>query len=291
MPTDILHALMVIALFGTMFVILIAWEAWYWRTRDRHDVYNFKETVSNIATALLYKVTDGLLVAFFASTGFAWVQQFSLHLQPSNPWVSAVVLFIAVDLTFWFYHYFLHKVRWGWVGHSIHHSSSRFNLSTALRQNFLIDFTFVAAVWWLPVAWLGFDKMSVIVAIELNLFYQFFIHTQVIERLPRWVEFVFNTPSHHRVHHGRNSTQIDRNFGGVLIVWDRLFGTFVDERDAGQIDYGIGLRQPNSLNPLWLSVAEFCYMWRDAWRYKDLRVLWKNPDWVEQTYLVSKGDA
>ncbi|WP_141554295.1 sterol desaturase family protein, partial [Tenacibaculum discolor] len=97
-------------------------------------------------------------------------------------------------------------------------------------------------VWCLPLALIGFDKMSVVMAIELNLFYQFFIHTEVIRRLPAWYEAIFNTPSHHRVHHGRSPAQIDTNFGGVLIIWDRLFGTFVDERDAGQIVYGISRR-------------------------------------------------
>lgn len=138
----------------------------------------------------------------------------------------------------------------------------------------------LALLWWLPLALIGFDKMSVVVAIELNLFYQFFIHTEVVGRLPRWFEAVFNTPSHHRVHHGSNPGQLDTNFGGIFIIWDRLFGTFVDKRDAGTIAYGIAQRQPRTLNPLRLNLDEWFAMWRDVWQRKDLRVLWKHPDWV-----------
>jgi sterol desaturase/sphingolipid hydroxylase (fatty acid hydroxylase superfamily) len=194
------------------------------------------------------------------------------------------VLFFVTDFLFYILHVVLHKMRYAWCSHITHHSSTRFNLSTALRQNFLFDLSGVAILWCLPLALIGFDKMSAVLAIEMNLFYQFFIHTEVVDRLPAWCEAVFNTPSHHRVHHGSKPDQMETNFGGVLIIWDRFFGTFTDERDAGTISYGITHRQPRTLNPLRLNLDEWFCMWRDVWRYRDLRILWKHPDWVEETY-------
>ena len=205
------------------------------------------------------------------------------NLFATNPWLGWVVLFVVADLLFYGLHWLMHKTRYGWCSHITHHSSTRYNLSTALRQNVLFDLSGLALLWWLPLALIGFDKFSVVLTIELNLFFQFFIHTEVIKRMPAWYEAIFNTPSHHRVHHGRNPGQLDTNFGGVFIIWDRLFGTFVDERDAGTIAYGISHRQPTTLNPLRLNLDEWFAMWCDAWRYKDLRILWKHPDWVEET--------
>ena len=278
---DILHALGFVLAAGSVFLALILAERAWWIRRQRPEAYDLRESMANVATGFLYKMVDGAFVAGVITVFFDQVQGWGLQAAPSNPWLAALCLFVATDFVFYVAHVVMHKLRYGWCSHITHHSSERFNLSTALRQNFLFDLSGLALLWWLPLALLGFDKMAVIIAVELNLFYQFFLHTEVVGRLPRWVEAVFNTPSHHRVHHGRNPAQIDTNFGGVLIVWDRLFGTFVDEREAGAIVYGISHRQPRTLNPLRLNLDEWCAMWRDAWRLRDLRVLWKHPDWVE----------
>lgn len=276
---DVLHALLFILAAGSMFLALILWEAAYWRRHHAPNAYSLKETLANIVTGVLYKMTDAVVVAVFISIFYDTVRKVGLEYTPSNPWVGYAVLFVATDLLFYGLHIVMHKTRYGWATHITHHSSTRFNFSTALRQNFLFDLTGLALLWWLPLALIGFDKYSVMRVIEINLFYQFFLHTQTIRRLPRWYEAILNTPSHHRVHHGRNPKQIDTNFGGVFILWDRLFGTFVAEKDAGRIAYGITLRQPTSLNPLRLNLDEFFAMWRDVWLDKDLRILWKNPDW------------
>ena len=284
MSNDLIHAIQFIIGFGSIFIGLIVLEAWYWRKRGDNTKYDLKETLSNMTSGVMYKITDGIVVGLFAALGFDWVAQFGLGYQPSNWVVGGIILFFVVDLSFWVFHFIMHKVRWAWSSHVIHHSSTRYNLSTALRQNFLLDLTGVQFLWWIPVALVGFDKLSVVIAIELNLVYQFFIHTQAVRKLSSGYELIFNTPSQHRVHHGSNPAQIDRNFGGVLIIWDRLFGTFVNEEDAGEIKYGIGVRQPNTLNPLRLSMDEFIGMWRDVWHYKDPRIFWMPPDWVERHY-------
>jgi sterol desaturase/sphingolipid hydroxylase (fatty acid hydroxylase superfamily) len=175
----------------------------------------------------------------------------------------------------------MHKIRWLWSIHVTHHSSKSLNFSTALRQNFLMDLNFGWAIWWLPLAIVGFDKNSALIAIELSLVYQFFLHTEMVSRLGRF-EKIFNTPSHHRVHHGCKPEQIDTNFGGVLIIWDKLFGTFVDERSVGMVEYGLTERQPTTLNPIRLNLDEFFQMIRDVIQYKDVKILYKSPSYVNK---------
>ncbi|TJY60996.1 sterol desaturase family protein [Sinimarinibacterium sp. CAU 1509] len=288
---DILHALGFVLIAGSAFLGLILIERWYWIRKHRPEAYQTREVFANIATGFMYKMFDGVVVAVFVTHFYDHIRAFGLQYTPENKWAMIALLFVVTDLIFYGLHVAMHKLRYAWCSHVTHHSSTRFNLSTALRQNFLFDLSGLAILWWLPLALIGFDKLSVVVAIELNLFYQFFIHTEVVKRMPAWYEAIFNTPSHHRVHHGRNPAQIDTNFGGVLIIWDRLFGSFVDERDAGRIEYGITNRQPTTLNPLRLNLDEWFAMWRDVWTCRDLRILWKHPDWVEQRYPDRRGVA
>lgn len=282
--SDLLHALGFIVTFGIFFVGIIILEAWYWRRKGRPEAYNFKETIANISTGGLYKVFDGIAIALFIQFFYEYVQQFGFQYQMNDGVFSVIFFFLAVDLFFYFYHLTMHKVRWFWSIHVTHHSSKIMNFSTALRQNFLLDLNFGWVLWWIPLALIGFDKNWTMIAIELSLAYQFFIHTEMVNKLPKPFELIFNTPSHHRVHHGCKSAQIDTNFGGVLIIWDRLFGTFVDERDAGKIEYGLTSRQPTTLNPLRLNLDEFFQMFKDVVRYRDLKILYKSPAYVEEQY-------
>jgi sterol desaturase/sphingolipid hydroxylase (fatty acid hydroxylase superfamily) len=269
---------------GTAFIGLMLLEALYWRRHNQPDAYNFKESLANVSTGFIYKVIDGFVVAVFVTYFYDDIRQLGLQYTAPNKWVAIILLILISDLIGYVLHLLMHKVRYAWCAHVTHHSSLRFNLSTAMRLNFLFDLLGLAIVWWLPLALIGFDKISAVVAIELNLVYQFFLHTQVVKRMPWWYEAIFNTPSHHRVHHGCSPVQIDKNFGGIFIIWDRLFGTFLDEKDAGIIVYGIPSRPPQSLNPLRLNLDEFFSMWADVWRHKDLRIVWKPPDWVNEQY-------
>jgi sterol desaturase/sphingolipid hydroxylase (fatty acid hydroxylase superfamily) len=274
---------MFIVLFGGVFLAIIAAEALYWRRKGKPEKYHLKETLANIATGGMYKIVDGVAVALFIQFFYEQVKQFGFQIGTQNGLFSLLLIFLATDFFFYVYHFSMHKIRWLWSIHVTHHSSKIMNFSTALRQNFLLDLNFGWVIWWLPLAIIGFDKNWALVAIELSLVYQFFLHTEMVGRLG-WVEKVFNTPSHHRVHHGCKSAQIDSNFGGVLIIWDRLFGTFVDERQAGEIEYGLTNRQPTTLNPLRLNLDEFFQMLRDLWVYKDITILYKAPDYVERRY-------
>jgi sterol desaturase/sphingolipid hydroxylase (fatty acid hydroxylase superfamily) len=287
---DIRHALYYLLLAGGgIFVPMIILERAYWIRLDRLSAYDLREALSNISMGFIYKLLDGVVLALFLANVYDRVVDFGLQYTFSSGLVAIAVLFFVTDFVYFVLHVLLHNTRYAWCSHVSHHSSTRFNLSTALRQNFLFDLSGVAILWCLPLALIGFDKTSAVLAIEMNLFYQFFLHTEAVNRLPAWYEAVFNTPSHHRVHHGNIPDQMEANFGGVLIIWDRLFGTFRDERNAGTISYGITHRQPQTLNPLRLNLDEWFQMWRDVWRYRDLRILWKHPDWLEETYRCNEA--
>jgi sterol desaturase/sphingolipid hydroxylase (fatty acid hydroxylase superfamily) len=161
-----------------------------------------------------------------------------------------VALMLVWDFAFYWMHRAEHEVRLLWASHVTHHSSEHYNLSTALRQTWT---PYPEHLFLLPLAWLGFEPTMVIATFGLNLVYQFWIHTEAIDRLPRWFEAVLNTPSHHRVHHGSNPRYLDRNYGGVLIVWDRLFGTFEPETEP--VVYGL-TKNIHSFRPLTIAFHE-----------------------------------
>lgn len=288
---DIRHALWFIAIAGSIFVISIAFEWGYLFHRGDRSAYDLREVLANICTGIMYKGLDGVVVALFVTWAYDGLVKLGLQFNFSSSPAKIAAAFLITDITFFVLHRLMHKTRYGWCSHVTHHSSTRFNFAAALRQNFLFDLSGLVILWCVPMALAGFDETTTVVAIELNLTYQFFIHTEVIARLPAWYEAIFNTPSHHRVHHSVIPGQTESNLGGVLIVWDRLFGTFMDERDVGKISYGTPHRQLRTLNPLRLNLEECFRMWRDIWRNKDVSLLWKHPDWLEDDYRLRTGST
>lgn len=280
---DVIHAMLFVLAFGGLFLGVIGVEYWYIKRQGKTGVYHGRETLANLITGFSYKLVDGIAVAVFIQAFYVWFYQFGLQWNPAFSLVSVLALIVFVDLCFYFNHLLMHKIRWFWNVHVTHHSSEHMNFSTALRQNFTFALSGSWVLWWIPAALVGFDKNWVLLAIEGNLVYQFFLHTEQIRKLG-WLEKIFNTPSHHRVHHGRNPQQIDTNFGGILIVWDKLFGTFRREEDAGEIVYGVNNMPAKPYNPFYLQVHAWGDMLRDVWRYKDLRILVKHPDWVNEQY-------
>lgn len=199
-----------------------------------------------------------------------------VRLDPGDWWVW-VLLFFADDLCYYAYHRAHHRIRLFWATHVVHHSSQHYNLSTALRQ----DWTpFSSIFFWAPLALLGFQPWMILLAISWNLLYQFWIHTEQIRRLPAPFEAIFNTPSHHRVHHGANEQYLDRNYAGILIVWDRLFGTF--EPEGERVRYGL-TNNIETFNPVRVAWHEFAAIGRDvraatSWRDR-LGYMFKGPGW------------
>lgn len=275
---DVVRAMYFVMAAGAFFMLVMVAEALYQWKKTGKSGYYLKETLANMASGFSYKLVDGIAIALFITVFAHYLNNAGLHWQFSSPLVEFVLIFVLADMLFYIQHFTAHKVRWFWSVHATHHSSDHFNFSIALRQNFLTSVMGVWAFQWVPLAYVGFNPDLILLAVEVNLFYQFFVHTETVGRLG-WLEKVFNTPSHHRVHHGSNPQQVDRNFGGVFILWDRLFGTFRDERDAGNIVYGV-TRMPNNKNPLDMQLYELVNMFKDAWHYKDIRVFFKHPDWI-----------
>jgi sterol desaturase/sphingolipid hydroxylase (fatty acid hydroxylase superfamily) len=184
------------------------------------------------------------------------------HCSSSGPiWSLATpAVFVGVELAYYWMHRFSHEVRWLWASHIVHHTPEHIHLASAFR----LGATEIVSGNWLfyfPLYWLGFNPLAVAAMQALNLSYQFWLHTDLIGRLGP-LEWIFNTPAHHRVHHASNSEYLDRNYGGILIVWDRIFGTFADERPQAPIVYGL-VHPIGSLNPLIIAFHEWGAMTRD----------------------------
>src|SRR5688572_28245827 len=248
-----------------VFLAFVVWEAWWWRRRGA-DVYTLKDTLSNAALALLHQGADAL--AWLLVLGvYWWVWQFRLFDIPAS-WWSIALLFLAQDFFYYFFHRASHRIRWLWASHVTHHSSERLNLSTAFRQSFTYPFSGMW-VFWLPLAWLGFEPAHIVAVVAINLGFQFFVHTQAVGK-HGLIEKVFNTRSHHRVHHARNPKYIDRNYAGVFIVWDKLCGTYVEEYDTVPCEYGI-VERIDSHDPIRLTFHEWVSMFRVAARARGVR--------------------
>jgi sterol desaturase/sphingolipid hydroxylase (fatty acid hydroxylase superfamily) len=176
-------------------------------------------------------------------------------------WWAFVLCFVLDDLRFYWSHRLQHRSRWFWASHVVHHSSQYYNLSTALRQPWLGQITGLVLLA-VPLAYLGFHPAMIAFAASLNLLYQFFLHTESVRRLPAWIEAVFNTPSHHRVHHARNARYLDANYAGTLIIWDKLFGTFVPELDRDPPEFGL-VKNIETYNPITVALGEYWAIARD----------------------------
>lgn len=180
-------------------------------------------------------------------------------------WWSFVLLFFADDLAYYWFHRISHECRLFWASHVVHHSSQHYNLSTALRQTW--SGGFYSFIFWLWLPLLGFHPGMIMLQMSISLLYQFWIHTEAIDKMPRWFEAVMNTPSHHRVHHGSNPLYLDRNHAGILIIWDKLFGTFQPEIKDEKVIYGL-VKNIDTYNPVKIAFIEWINMFKDAFSGK-----------------------
>jgi sterol desaturase/sphingolipid hydroxylase (fatty acid hydroxylase superfamily) len=208
---------------------------------------------------------------------YAGVYELTPLRVPSDVWWAWVLLFFADDFAYYWFHRISHEVRVFWASHVVHHSSQHYNLSTALRQTWV---PMTALPFWLPLALIGIKPWMIILEQSISLTYQFFIHTERVRRLPRGLEAVLNTPSHHRAHHGANQIYLDRNYGGILIVWDRLLGTFQGETEA--VRYGL-TKNIATHNPARVAFHEYAAIARDvrgaqSWRER-LGYAFGGPGW------------
>ncbi len=235
-------------------------------------------------TSLSMGVGNFITKIAFGGVALAWftlIEPFKLFSLGWAWWVW-ILCFVIDDFFYYVWHRVAHRVRWFWADHVVHHSSQHYNLTTALRQPWLgvVTMTYVVFGTWQVL--LGFPIAMIAFCATLNLIYQFWIHTETVKRMPDWFEAVMNTPSHHRVHHATNPRYLDRNFAGVFIIWDRMFGTFQAERADDPCRYGI-IHNLSTFNPLIVAVHEFWGIIRDVARSRSLGealgYMFRPPGW------------
>lgn len=247
---------------GLFFLVLIVSETvWDFLRNERKSLH---ESFSNFAIALGNVVLERVVFGVVFLAGLIVAEYFAFWKIPLT-WWSWVLAVVLADFTYYWMHRFEHEVRILWAHHSVHHSSPEFNLTTALRLAWVEGL--VEWIFFVPMILLGFDLVQTVIGISIVVAYQTWIHTEKVGKLG-WLDRVFNTPSVHRVHHGSNQVYLDKNYGGVLIIWDRLFGTFQEEGE--QVVYG--LTEPvGSANPVTVNFHEYRRIWRDLRKAQSMR--------------------
>jgi sterol desaturase/sphingolipid hydroxylase (fatty acid hydroxylase superfamily) len=262
-----------------VFVVTVIIEAAVlrrWKAAGRDVVgHTNKDTWASLGMGIGSLVTvTAINAGVFALATWLWAHRLVDLGSGALGWTVALV---GWDFAYYWHHRIEHENRLFWASHVNHHSSQHFNLSTALRQPWT---PFTSLVFFPPLALLGVAPWMIMVAGGINLIYQYWVHTELVGKLPRWFEAVFNTPSHHRVHHGANAEYLDKNYAGVLIVWDRLFNTFEVER--ARVVYGL-TKNITSYNPFVIAFHEYAAIGRDlraARRWRDrVGILWHGPAW------------
>ena len=268
------------------FVLLLVAEAvaaW----RMQMDVYDWRDTAASISMGLGHVVLDlAAKVMVFAAFSFLYRHA---PLKLGYAWWVWLVAFFAEDFTYYWFHRASHECRFFWASHVVHHSSQRYNLGTALRQTWTGGFIHPVFWLWMPLA--GFPPAMILTLNAVSLLYQFWIHTELVRSIGP-LEWVLNSPSHHRVHHATNPQYIDRNHGGWLIIWDRIFGTF--EPEVEPCVYGL-TKNIETFNPVRIAFHEWVDIGRDLWSTKHWRARWQylfgNPGWREATQSVAQVEV
>jgi sterol desaturase/sphingolipid hydroxylase (fatty acid hydroxylase superfamily) len=224
--------------------------------------YDARDTMANVAVSIGSIFFWGTLSwILLSAVTLAYAHRFT---DVPFVWWSFLLAFVLEDCRYYWWHRISHRSRWFWASHVVHHSSQHFNLSTNLRQSWTSQFSGLILLN-VPLAVIGFHPATAALAFSVNLLYQFWIHTEAIDRLPRWFEWLLNTPSHHRVHHANNPRYLDANYAGVLMIWDRLFGTFVPEQADEPVRYGI-VKNLATFNPVRIALHEYASIVRDELR-------------------------
>ena len=242
--------------------------------------YTAKDAFSSIAMGL-GNVFIGFVSKLFVFAALYYVyENFRVFTIPIT-WWSFIILIFLDDFSYYWFHRTSHENRFFWASHVVHHSSKHYNLSTALRQTW--TGSFYSFIFWLWLPLIGFHPGMIIFQMSISLLYQFWIHTELIQKMPKWIELFFNTPSHHRVHHGSNPIYLDKNHAGILIIWDKLFGTFQPELKSEKVQYGLVVNI-KTYNPIFIAFNEWGALFKDL-NTKNIsvrnriRYLYKPPGW------------
>ena len=247
-----------------IFFIAILIEITAKKLLNARGTLNSVDDSVSIFMGLMSVVTNGA-AAFITLGMLLWAEQFKIFDLPLTLTVI-IACFILDDLRYYLHHRIAHRCRWPWAMHIIHHSSRRYSLAVALRQGWTKHFT-GTTVLKIPLVLVGFNPILVIFCGALNAVYQFFLHTETVHKLPKWFEAIFNTPSHHRVHHGKNPEYLDSNYAGTLIIWDKIFGTFVPENENAYPDYGL-VKDFETFNPFKIFIHAYWSILKDVFGSK-----------------------
>lgn len=273
------------------FFLLIGLELVLEKVR-KTEYYRTNDAINSLSAGVLSRMVD-IVKALVPLTVYVFIFENFAFLQLADTALVWIIAFILYDFCYYWNHRLGHEMSLLWAAHVVHHSSEEYNLTTALRQSSSSIFSWI---FYLPLALIGIDPILLIAVGSLNLIYQFWVHTRHVPKLG-WVEWLFVTPSNHRVHHAQNRVYIDRNYGGVFIIWDRLFGSFQEELDEQPVIFGIR-SSLKSWNPLYANVQVYAQLWRDSWHTKSWRdkcrvwlgrTGWR-PEDVTQAFPIIKTD-
>ena len=260
--------------FGLLIVLEMA--AWRFLRRGRYET---RDSAASLAMGFGSQIAPLFGGAAVVTAALFAGYEYRFFTIP-NAWWAVALCFVLDDLRYYWWHRWSHEIRWFWASHIVHHSSQHYNLTTALRQTWTGQIV-GAVLTKFPLVLIGFHPAMIVFVGGINLVYQFWIHTEFIKRLGP-LELVLNTPSHHRVHHATNPRYLDANYAGALIVWDRMFGTFVPEADEEKPRYGI-VKNLGTFNPLLISFHEWIAIARDVRHARSLRdafgYLFGPPGW------------
>ena len=257
--------------------------------KQKINTYEIKDASSSIAMGL-GNVFLGLFSKFLVIGVLTFIYQYYRLFTIPFTWWAWVLVFFADDFSYYWFHRISHENRFFWASHIVHHSSQKYNLATALRQTW--SGSFLSFVFWLWMALIGFHPLMILTQMSISLLYQFWIHTETIDKMPKWFEAIFNTPSHHRVHHATNPQYLDRNHAGILIIWDKFFGTF--ESEIEKPHYGL-TTNINTFNPFKIAFHEWIDLFKDAFTSKisllnRLNYFVKSPGWRHDGNGISSSD-
>jgi sterol desaturase/sphingolipid hydroxylase (fatty acid hydroxylase superfamily) len=241
-----------------------------WR---KNGYYEFQDSIASMGTAVINQCVNVAVAAIWLPA-LAWLYAHRVYTFEAGP-LSAAVLFLGIDFLFYWFHRFGHRTNIGWAAHSPHHSTEELNYAVALRASVTQRFASFFFYW--PLAVVGFDPQWLVSMVAFHLVLQLIPHTRVVPKLPRFIESWMNTPSHHRVHHARNDRYLDKNYGGFLIIWDKLFGSFAPETE--EPEYGVTV-PPNTWDPTVINFQVWKQLFVDAWRAPrklDALKLWLMP--------------
>lgn len=238
------------------FFLTMGIEYWVGR-RKGLKLYSFEDTITNLNIGIGNQ-TINILAKVFILAVYAYVyNHWRIFTLPDNTWWIIIITYIIFDYIYYWAHRLGHEWNYMWGAHIVHHQSTEFNLSVALRQSWFHGS--ISFFMFLPMAIFGFSPVIIGVATVVDTLFQYWIHTKTIDKMPRWFEYIFNTPSHHRVHHATNPQYLDKNYAATFIIWDRLHKTFAKEEETPV--YGI-TKPLNSLNPIWANFHYYQEMWK-----------------------------